>query len=207
MKNFSPILFCFIGPGASGKSSICTALIESNLPVHLSISSTSRLPRGNEVDGNEYYFKTREQFQQDIEDKLFLEYAEFTGDLYGTGLINYENSKKLRKHLLLDIEINGVKSLKKALGSSVVVTFVCPPKLSDLRERFELRASDLPERIDERMELAKLEIQTGLHSNISDYVIINRDIEESVAQAKAIVLAEQVRRERVNFIPEELQKL
>ena len=203
MDDFSPLLFCFIGPGASGKSSICSALIDSNLPVHLSISSTSRLPRGTEVNGKEYFFKTREDFQKDIDNQLFLEYAEFTGDFYGTGLVNYEIAKKLRKHLLLDLEINGVKSLKKSLGSSVVVTFVCPPKLSDLRKRFEMRASDSPERIEERMELAKLEIENGLHSTISDYVIINRNIDESVSQAKAIVVAEQVRRSRINFIPEE----
>lgn len=197
LENFKVLLFCFIGPGASGKSSICQALVNSDLPIMLSISTTTRAPRGNEKDGLEYYFTDRQSFESDVRSNKFLEYTEFAGNLYGTKLDNIDKAEKIRKHLLLDIEINGVVNLKKLYPEQVVVTFVCAPSLKDLRERFEIRGSDSEQRIEERMKLAKIEIEKALEAGISDYVIINDDLKKSIDSAKSIIRAEQIKRSRL----------
>lgn len=201
MRKFTPLLFCFIGPGASGKSTICRALKKTSLPVVLSISATSRLPRGSEREGVEYYFKTKDQFEKEISENSFLEYAEFAGSYYGTPMSNLENAVNLRSHLVLDMELNGVKILKEKFKDDVIVTFVCPPKLSDLRERFEFRGTDTPERIDERMRIAKYEVEQALQSDVVDYLIVNRDLDQSIKEASSIITSEQILIKRQNFSP------
>jgi guanylate kinase len=199
MENFrDPILFCFIGPGASGKSTICTALSERELPVTLSVSSTTRTPRVYEKEGREYYFITREEFLRREEERSFLEHAQFAGNFYGTEKRNIERAGQLKKHLLLDIEIQGVRQLKTLFPAQVVVIFVCPPSLQDLKDRFILRGADTEERMQERLLIAKEEISIAMEGTFSDYVIINSSLDKSIKAAEAIVVAESVRRRRVD---------
>jgi guanylate kinase len=198
MSDFSPLLFCLIGPGASGKSSICESLLRMSLPIRLSISSTTRKPRAYEKEGREYYFLSKEEFLDKVKQGFFLEYAEFAGNYYGTSKLNLENAKTEKKHLLLDIEINGVKSLRKQLPENIVNIFICPPSLEVLRERFNKRASDSQDRIEERLRLAKVEIAQSLDANFSDYVVVNNNLEESINQVHAIVVSEQLKRNRID---------
>jgi guanylate kinase len=198
-KISNPLLFCFIGPGASGKSSICTSLAaDKDLPVHLSVSSTTRKPRTYEEEGREYFFLSDEEFDRRITDGLFLEHAVFAGNRYGTELRNLENAERSGKHLVLDIEIQGVIQLKKSHPERVVVVFICPPSLEILRERFMQRGTDSPERISERIEIAKLEIKKALEPGFSDYVIVNHALSESILYSRSLVLGETVRRERID---------
>lgn len=197
--NKEPLLFCFIGPGASGKSSICTALASNkDLPLLLSVSSTTRTSRAYEKEGREYYFLTKEQFENRKKEDLFLEYAEFAGNLYGTEKKNLESARNLGKHLLLDIEIQGVKQLKEKLSNRVIVVFICPPSIEDLRDRFITRGSDSPERIEERIRLARDEIKIALTGNFSNYVIINDSLDKSVLNSQGLILGELNRRERLS---------
>lgn len=198
---FKALLFCFIGPGASGKSSICQALLNSDLPLMLSISTTTRAPRGTEKNGTEYFFTNKETFEKEVSDGLFLEHAEFAGNLYGTKFDNITAAERMQKHVLLDIEINGVINLKKVYPDRVVVTFVCTPTLSELRKRFEIRGVDSEDRIEERMNIARDEIRRALGEGISDYIIVNDDLKNSIDSAKSIIRAEQIKRTRVNFNP------
>ena len=198
MTEFSPLFFCFIGPGASGKSSIVKALLGLGHSIRHSVSSTTRPPRTYEKEGKEYHFMGRPEFENAIAQGKFLEYAEFAGNLYGTGKENIETSKSLRQHLLLDIELHGVRSLRASYPDQTVVIFVCPPSLDALRSRFEFRGSDSPSRIEERMKLAKSEIAEAMQDGFSDYVIINEDFDLSVKQAESIVISEQIRKSRVD---------
>jgi guanylate kinase len=199
MENFrEPILFCFIGPGASGKSTICTALSERELPVTLSVSSTTRSPRVYEKEGKEYFFLTREEFLLRKAKDCFLEHAEFAGNFYGTEKRNIDRAVQLKKHLLLDIEIQGVRQLKALFPSQVVVIFVCPPSLQDLKDRFILRGADTEERIQKRLVIAREEIRTAMEGSFSDYVIINSSLDKSIRIGESIVMAECVRRVRVD---------
>ncbi|HMO16513.1 MAG TPA: guanylate kinase [Oligoflexia bacterium] len=206
MNNQHPILFCFIGPGASGKSSICTALVDSTdigkkaswLTVQLSISSTTRTPRPYEIEGKEYYFISKDEFDRKVSSGSFIEHAEFAGNFYGTDQKNIDIARKAGSNLLLDIEINGVRQLRDKYQEHVVVVFVCPPSLKELKSRLLRRGSDSDERIMERLQLAENEVRTALESNFSDYVIVNEDLDRSIQLARAIVLAESVKRKRIS---------
>lgn len=194
-----PLLFCFIGPGASGKSTICNALVEdSNLPLQLSISSTTREARSYEKEGREYFFLTKEEFSSRRESGDFLEFAEFAGNFYGTEKRNLDSAIENKKHLLLDIEIEGVTNLRKMYPDQVVVTFICPPSLEKLRERFKARGSDSEERIEERIVLAREEIKMALSDGFADYIIINDSLGQSMLHAKGLILGELVKRKRVD---------
>jgi len=205
MNCFSPLLFCFIGPGASGKSSICTAVTEKRNDIQLSISTTTREPRPYEREGKEYYFIRKEEFKSRLDSGCFLEHALFAGNNYGTEKINIDNAVLARKHLALDIEIQGVVQLKEQFKERVVVIFVCPPSLLELRERFQRRGTDSPERIQQRMDLAAQEIKIALSNDFSDFVIINDNLDKSIEIAESIILSESARRR--NISEEQIQKL
>jgi guanylate kinase len=193
-----PLLFCFIGPGASGKSSICTALAkDADLPVFLSVSSTTRTPRPYEKEGREYFFLSKQEFASRLSQGMFLEHAEFAGNLYGTEKRNIETAEQLKKNLLLDIEVQGVIQLRKAYPENIVVVFICPPSIEELRERFRSRGTDSEARINERIVLAREEIRLALSPGFSDYVIVNETLDKSIWYARGVILGEMVSRERL----------
>ncbi len=194
-----PLLFCFVGPGASGKSSICTALTKNpSLPIVLSVSSTTRAPRSYEKEGEEYYFLSKEEFSARLEKGSFLEHAEFADNLYGTEKRNLERAGELKKHLVLDIEVQGVRQLRKLYPDRVVVVFICPPSLEALRSRFAVRGADSEERVNQRIELAREEIMIALAPGFSDYVIVNEALDTSISHAQGVVFGEMVRRDRLH---------
>lgn len=196
---FSKKLFCFIGPGASGKSSICTALSKTDLPITLSISTTTRAPRPYEIEGRDYFFVSKGSFTQEINKNNFIEYAEFAGNMYGTSISTIKTSFAENKHVILEIEIQGVKKLKessllKEMDCELVVIFICPPTKEELVKRFKARGADSPERINERLIIAEQEIAESIAPNFSNYVIVNKDLDSSIDQARAIIIAELSKR-------------
>jgi len=198
------LLFCFIGPGASGKSSICSALAKTDLPISLSVSTTTRTPRPYEIEGRDYFFVSREIFLDEVGKNNFIEYAEFAGNMYGTSLSLVTAVSSRDKHSVLEIEIQGVRKLKEStavsyLDCELVVIFVCPPSKQDLIKRFQARGADSQQRIEERMRLAEQEITEAMMPDFSDYIIINKDLDSSIDQARAIVIAELCKRERLNL--------
>lgn len=195
-ETFLPLLFCFIGPAGSGKSSVCTSLLDRDISVRLSVSSTTRAARHYEKDAREYYFVSENEFKSRVKEGSFLEYAEFADNYYGTEKKNIEKALKEKKHLLLDIEPQGVNQLRSMFPNQVVVVFLCPPSVAQLRKRLEKRAADSKERIDQRLEIAKEEMKIATESDFSDYIIINESLDESIRLAESIVLSEPLRRSR-----------
>jgi len=182
MSTHVPFLICFCGPSASGKSTICNRLMESELPVMLSLSTTTRAPREGERDGVDYEFVIREEFEKKIKDNFFLEYAEYGGNLYGTGKSNITDARSRGVHLLLDIDVQGVEELRKQVPASVHVVFVSPPSIQVLEQRFRSRPGSDEESLKERMYIAKKELEILNSPGFSDFVLVNDNLELAVEQ-------------------------
>lgn len=187
-----PLLFCFCGPSGSGKSTICRELLKRVPSLMLSISSTTRSARKGEQDGRDYYFIGRNTFEEELADKFFLEHAEYSGNLYGTGRKNLDDALSSGKDLVLDIEVQGVTQLKRVLPECVITIFVCPPSMTSLEQRLE-RRGEAREQMLLRLKRAKEEIQILTTPGFSGYFLINDKLESAVACACSIVEAERAR--------------
>jgi len=204
-KSSEPICFCFCGPAASGKTSICHGLLREEMNLFSSISTTSRGVRKGEVDGRDYYFVSVEEFEKRVALGSFIEHATYSGNRYGTEKVNIELSKKSGKDLLLDIDVEGVRQLKQIYGVNVVTIFVFPPSMTELKRRLEARGTEDLEQVRRRLERAEKEMEILSSPEFSDYLLINDVLSESVAKAKTIVLAERHRLSR--FSVESLKAL
>jgi guanylate kinase len=186
------ILFIISAPSGSGKSTLVSELRKQVSGVDFSISWTTRLPRGSEENGREYYFTSREEFERMRDAGLFLEYAEVFGkDLYGTARSSLDEARRAGHDLLLDIDVQGAAQVRKAMPEAVSI-FVLPPTPKELRTRLRnrSRAEGLvhDEEVYRRLGEARKEIE-----NYREYVyiLVNDILDRAVAQLEAIVLAER----------------
>ena len=193
----SPIkLFCFCGPSGSGKTSICQGLLTKESDLKLSISTTTRSPRETEQDGVHYRFVSREQFESLVKDGKFLEHAEYRGNLYGTELRNIDEAQSSGVDLLFDIDVQGAQQLRQRYSEQLVVVMVMPPSPEELRRRIEARGQNSAEDIARRMKRAGEEIHELSSPGLSDYLLVNDQLEEAVEGASAIIRAERMHIER-----------
>lgn len=186
------ILFIISAPSGSGKSTLVSELRKQVSGVDFSISWTTRLPRGSEENGREYYFTSREEFERMRDAGLFLEYAEVFGkDLYGTARSSLDEARRAGHDLLLDIDVQGAAQVRKTMPEAVSI-FVLPPTPKELRTRLRnrSRAEGLvhDEEVYRRLGEARKEIE-----NYREYVyiLVNDFLDRAVAQLEAIVLAER----------------
>lgn len=156
----------------------------------LSISTTTRPPRGGEQDGIDYFFVSHGEFLTRVQSGRFLEHAEFNGRLYGTELHNIERARAAGRHLLFDIDVQGVMQLQRLHPESTVTIFVLPPSLDVLRDRLRARGAMSEEEMNKRLEIARGEIRTLRDPSVSNYLIINDDRETGIADGEAIIRAE-----------------
>ncbi len=186
-------VLCFIvsGPSGSGKTSVVQHLLQRLPRLLFSVSYTTRAPRAGEQNGREYYFVPPEEFEQMIARQELLEYARVFGHYYGSHRSVLEEAARQGKDLLLDIDVQGAEQVKRRLPDAVAV-FVLPPSWQELEHRLRARGLDAPEAIQQRLQCAREEIE--LSSNIYDYLVVNRSLEETCAQVEAIVVSEQARR-------------
>lgn len=188
------LLIVLSGPSGVGKGTVRKALFsQPDIQLQYSISVTTRKPREGEVDGVDYFFKTREQFEQMIRQNELLEWAEYVGNYYGTPIKYVEKTLQEGKDVLLEIEVQGAMQVRKAFPEALFI-FLAPPSLSELRKRIEMRGTESEELIRDRLKAAKEEL--GM-MDAYDYVVENDQVELACERIKAIVMAEHCRRERV----------
>lgn len=181
------LLIVISGPSGVGKGTVRKALF--NMGGHnldFSVSMTTRKPREGEVDGKDYYFVSREDFEQRIKDGKFLEYTEFVGNYYGTPLDKVEEALDAGKEMVLEIEVEGAKQVRKVKDDAVFI-FIAPPTMNDILKRLNARGTEGPEKIKERYEKAQREI--GL-AYLYDYIVVNDTVENAADKIIAIIRAE-----------------
>ena len=184
-------LFVVSAPSGAGKSTLCSRLIQELTPaLRLSISSTSRAPRGNEQHGTHYFFLSPEEFKLKISQNLFAEWALVHGNYYGTSIETIRQFWAEKSNVLLDIDVQGAESLKKLFPRQCYTIFILPPSLEILEHRLRGRGTDREEVIQKRLENAKFEMA---QKEKFDLQIMNDDFELAYAELKRSVL-EQMRK-------------
>ena len=186
-------VFSISAPSGSGKSTLVNRLLASTPGLLFSVSYTTRCPRGHEIDGQNYHFVSREAFESMLAGDEFLEWAEVFGNYYGTHRRVLDEARGQGKDLVLDIDVQGARQLKCKIPEAVTV-FILVPSRQILEQRLRARGEDRDEVIERRLREAADEIR---NYNAYDYVLINRDLDESDAVLSAIVRAERVRRTRI----------
>jgi guanylate kinase len=197
------ILFVIMGPAGSGKSTFCDRLVkEFPEALQYSTSVTSRPPRPNEVPGKSYHFISREEFISRREKGEFFEWEETHGNLYGTPQSSLIKGIESGKDLLFQIDIRGALNFKRQFPENAVTIFTVPPSFAELKQRLLARGTVDPAELKRRFSTAQEEYRTllKLHGAIGqiDYLVVNRDLDSTYEQVRAIVVAERAKYHRMD---------
>ena len=193
LKKNKGVMLVLSSPSGAGKSSICKALLNLDKNLFLSISSTTRKKRPNEISGKDYNFLTIEAFKKQLNKNNFIEHAKVFGNFYGTEKIFVERKINEGKDLLFDIDWQGAQQLREKMREDIVSVFILPPSKIELERRLKNRGQDDDEVVRKRMDGASSEIT---HWAEYDYVIINKNLEKSVNTVLGILKAERMKRIR-----------
>lgn len=188
------LLFIISSPSGAGKTTLARRLLAADSDIEMSVSVTTRSPRPGERDGIDYHFVDRDTFETMKTRGELLEWARVFDNHYGTPRMPVEAAINAGKDVLFDIDWQGAQQLSEKLKGDVVLVFVLPPSGGVLEDRLKSRAQDSAEIVARRMAAASSEIS---HWAEYDYVIVNADIEKSVAAAHAILVAERLKRDRL----------
>ncbi len=185
------VLLVFSGPSGAGKSTVIHELMKNRDDIVFSVSATTREPRPNEVDGKDYFFISREKFEEMIEQDAFLEHAEYVGNCYGTPAAPIDAAIETGKVVILDIEVQGAAQVM-AKRPDCVSVFLCPPSMEELERRLRGRGTDSDEKIRKRLQTAADECR--LAGNYQ-YILINDDYQCTARKLDAIITAYRCRSE------------
>ena len=186
-------VYIISAPSGSGKSTLVNEVLKIVPGLEFSISYTTRMPRGSEKNGREYFFVPPEEFEKMIRENEFLEHAEVFGKHYGTARRFLRQAQQAGEDLLLDIDVQGAEQIKRKLPEAVSI-FVLPPDRNRLEERLRKRGQDAEDVIQRRLATAAREIENYCKY---DYILVNDRLEESIEALKSILLAERHRRSGV----------
>ncbi|HLG87674.1 MAG TPA: guanylate kinase [Alphaproteobacteria bacterium] len=191
-------------PSGAGKTSIARGLLAAEPELRMSVSVTTRPKRVGEVEGRDYHFVDQAEFDRLVADGALLEHATVFGNAYGTPRAPVEQALGAGFDVLFDIDWQGTQELAGKMPKDLVAVFVLPPTVGELRRRLTQRAADSEDVIAKRMAKAASEVS---HYAEYDYVIINHDLDRSVAQVRAILTAERLRRDRRTGLTEFVRNL
>jgi len=192
------LMLVMSSPSGAGKTTITRALLKKDDNLSMSISATTRAPRPGEVDGEDYFFIEKTKFEDMVEKDEFLEHAKVFDNYYGTPKGPVDDALGAGKDVLFDVDWQGARDLRHAARDDQVSIFILPPSHDELERRLYTRAQDSEEVVQKRMSKAASEMS---HWGEYDYIVINVDIEDSVAQVEAIMTAERLKRNRQTGLP------
>lgn len=193
MQGNRGILIVISGPSGAGKGTICKALLEKHDNIYISVSATTRAPRAGEIEGVNYYFLTKEAFEEKVNNNGFLEYANVHGNFYGTPKVNVEKMLDEGKDVILEIDIQGALQVKENFKEGVFI-FILPPSMEELKQRIIKRGSETEESLMTRFKNAYKEINYVSKYN---YAVVNDKLEVAVSKVEAIIAAEKCRVDRI----------
>jgi len=194
-RSLRPLMIVVSAPSGAGKSTLCNRLVDEFFEVVYSVSCTTRAPRGEEKDGEHYYFLSKKEFKERIKNGEFLEYAKVHGNLYGTLEDTVLYAMDEGNHVLLDIDVQGVAQIRKSLirlnlrhpiRRGFTDIFISPPSHEELEKRLRGRGTDEEKVIQERLDNAKIEM--GCAKEYS-FQIINDDLETAYHELKTVILS------------------
>ena len=177
------ILIVVSAPSGCGKSTVVRALMEKRNNLRFSVSATTRKPRDGEVEGVDYYFVSREEFNRMVEADAFLEHAEYVGNCYGTPRDPVERQLSLGYDVYLDIDVQGAMQVKQ-LRPQTLMIFLMPPSMEELERRLVLRGKNTPEEIRDRLAAAEHE---ALFRDKFDYIVVNDIVDRAVDEISALI--------------------
>ncbi len=193
-QNRRGLLIIVSSPSGAGKSTLTTRLRKWDPSIRFSVSATTRSPRSGEVDGREYYFKTRDEFEDMASNGEMLEHAEVFGNFYGTPRGPVEAAILAGNDTLFDIDWQGGQQIRNSsLGKDVISIFILPPSMLELERRLRSRGQDSDDVIEGRMSKSLAEVS---HWAEYDYVLVNNDLDRCEEELRTILCAERLRRER-----------
>ncbi len=175
-------LVIFSAPSGSGKTTIVRHLLQQDFQLEFSVSATSRAPRGNEINGKDYYFLSADEFRKKIENDEFLEWEEVYKDcFYGTLKSEVERIRNSNKNVIFDVDVVGGVNIKKYYNEQALAIFVQPPSVQELENRLRKRNTDSDEVIAKRLEKSKFELSFAPKF---DKIIVNDDLQEAYTEAR-----------------------
>ena len=183
------LLIVISGASGTGKGTVCKELLARETDIAYSVSATSRAPREGEQDGREYYFRTREEFEQMIAAGAFLEYADVYGNYYGTPLAPIEERRAAGEDILLEIDTQGALNVMERCPDGTFI-FLLPPSLEELRRRITGRGTESEESLARRLAAARDEIRLGKRYR---YAVLNDTVEAATDRIQTILAAERLR--------------
>jgi guanylate kinase len=192
MKKDKGLLIVLSGPSGVGKGTVCKALRNRDTDIVYSVSATTRSPREGEVEGINYFFKSKTEFEQMIEEEQLLEWAQYVSNYYGTPRAYVEEQINLGNDVILEIEVQGALKVKDKFPHGVFI-FLSPPSMEELRHRIITRGTETDDSVKNRMNVAKEEIDM---MEYYDYVVVNDKVERACDRIEAIIIAEHCKKER-----------
>jgi guanylate kinase len=187
------LMLVLSSPSGAGKTTISRNLLKRDRNLTMSVSVTTRPKRPGEVEGQDYFFVDKTEFNIMVNKGELLEYAKVFGHYYGTPRTPVEKALGAGRDVLFDIDWQGTQQLKASARADLVSVFILPPSTAELEKRLKARAQDSAKVVAERMSKAADEMS---HWAEYDYIIVNRDVTESVARVEAVLAAERMRRDR-----------
>ena len=196
------LIFIISAPSGTGKTTLVRRVMEELPDLRFSVSYTTRFPRANEREGEDYYFVSSSLFEKMIGRGEFLEWAEVLGNRYGTALAGVNHLASKGMDLILDIDTQGAKKVKEKVEQTVLI-YILPPSLEALRERLVKRGLDSPEMIQLRLTSARKDME---EAHWYHYLIVNETIDDATEKLKAIIIAERCRKVKDSVLEEKMRE-
>lgn len=179
------MLYVISAPSGAGKTTIVKEILKKNPELVFSISATTRMKRENETEGADYFFFSKDEFKEKINNAELIEYEVlFNGDYYGTLKSFVEANIREGKDVIFDIDVNGALKIKRIYGSNAKLIFISPPDIETLKQRLKMRATESQDQINERIKRVDLEIGKA---NEFDYIVVNDNLKKAVSEVQNII--------------------